>query len=44
MLSILFYKAINTIFSEVSVPAIIILFVAILISAFNIYARSLSFY
>ena len=37
MLSSLFYKVIDAIFSGVSVPAIIILSIAILISTFNIY-------
>ena len=41
MLSLLFYKVINAIFSRVSIPAIIILSVAMLISTFNIY-KSLS--
>ena len=41
MLSLLFYKAIDIIFSEVSIPAIIMLSIAILISAFNAY-KSLS--
>ena len=41
MLSLLSYKAINTILSGVSIPAIIILSVAVLISTFNIY-KSLS--
>ena len=41
MLSLLFYKAIDAIFSGVSVPAIIILFITILISAFIAY-KSLS--
>ena len=44
MLSLLFYKVIDTIFSGVSVPAIIILFIAILISAFNIYIKILSLF
>ena len=43
MLSLLFYKAINIIFSGVSIPTIIILSVAVLISAFNAY-KSLSFF
>ena len=42
MLSFLFYKAINTIFNRVSVPAIIILSITMLISAFNVY-KSLFF-
>ena len=42
MLSLLSYKVIDIIFSEVFVPTIIILSVAILISAFNMY-KSLSF-
>ena len=42
MLSLLFYKAIDIIFSGVFIPpTIIILFVAVLISTFNIY-KSLS--
>ena len=44
MLSLLFHKVINTVFSGVSVPAIIILSIAILISAFNIYVSLSSFY
>ena len=42
MLSLLFYKVIDTVFSGVSVPAIIILFIVVSISAFNAY-KSLSF-
>ena len=42
MLSLLSYKVINIIFSGVSIPAIIILFVAVLISASNMY-KSLFF-
>ena len=42
MLSLLSYKVINTVFSEVFVPAIVILSVAVLISTFNAYIRSLS--
>ena len=42
MLSLLSYKAIDIIFSGVSVPAIIILSVAVLISVFNIYKSSSS--
>ena len=41
MLSLLFYKAINIIFSKVFIPAIIILSVAILISISIMY-KSLS--
>ena len=41
MLSFLAYKVIDIIFSGVSIPAIIILFIAVLISASNIY-KSLS--
>ena len=44
MLSLLFYKVIDTVFSRVSVPAIIILSIAVLISTFNIYKSSSSFY
>ena len=43
MLSLLFYKVIDIIFSKASIPAIIILFITVLISAFNIY-KSLSFF
>ena len=43
MLSLLSNKAINTVFNKVFIPAIIILSVAVLISAFNIYV-SLSFF
>ena len=42
MLSLLSYKVINTVFSGVSIPAIIMLSVAVLISVFNVY-ESLSF-
>ena len=41
MLSLSSYKVINTIFSKVSVPAIVILSVTVLISTSNIY-KSLS--
>ena len=44
MLSLLSYKVIDTISSRVFVPAIIILSVAVLISVFNIYKSSSSFY
>ena len=44
MLSLLSYKITDIIFSGVSVPTIIILFIAVSISTFNIYVRSLSFY
>ena len=37
MLFLLSREAINAIFSEVSVPATIILFIAVLVSTFNIY-------
>ena len=43
MLSLLSYKAMDVIFSKISIPAIVILFVAVLISTFNIY-KSLSFF
>ena len=39
MLSFLSREAINTVFNRVFVPAIIILFIAMLISAFNIYIK-----
>ena len=42
MLSSLSYKAINTVFSEVSVPTTIILTNIMSVSIFNIYMRSLS--
>ena len=42
MLSLLSYKVKITVFSKVSIPTIIILFIAILISTFNIYVRSSS--
>ena len=42
MLFLLFYKVIDAVFSRVSIPAIVILSVAVSISAFNIYERSLS--
>ena len=41
MLSLLFYKVINTVFNKISVPAIIILFITILISTSVVY-KSLS--
>ena len=44
MLSLLFYKVIDIIFSKVFIPAIVILSIIILVSAFNIYIRSLSSY
>ena len=45
MLSLLFYKAIDTVFSGVSIPAIIILLIAVLIFVFNIYVCfSISYY
>ena len=40
MLSLSFYKVINIIFSGISIPAIIILSVAVLIFTFNIYKSS----
>ena len=44
MLSLLSYKVINIIFSRVSIPAIIILSITVLISAFNIYKSLFFFY
>ena len=44
MLSLLFYKAIDTVFSKVFMPAIVILSVVVSISALNIYKSSSSFY
>ena len=44
MLSSLSHEVINAIFSGVSVPATIILFIAVLVSAFNAYIRFLSFF
>ena len=44
MLPLLFYKAINIIFSKISIPTIIILFIAVLISVFNIYISLFSAY
>ena len=44
MLSLLSCKAIDTIFSGVFVPAIVILSVAVLIFTFNIYKSSSSSY
>ena len=44
MLSLLSYKAIDIIFSKVSIPAIVILSVAILIFAFIIYESLFFFY
>ena len=42
MLFSLFHKVIDAIFSGVSIPAIVMLSIAVLISAFNAYIRSLS--
>ena len=42
MLSLLFYKVIDTVFNKVFIPIIVMLSVAVLISAFNTY-KSLSF-
>ena len=44
MLSLLFYKVIDTVFNGVFIPAIIMLSVAMLISTFNIYKSSSSSY
>ena len=44
MLSLLFYKAINIIFNGVSIPAIIMLSVAVSISVSNAYESLFSFY
>ena len=44
MLSLLFYKVINTIFSGVSVLTIIILSIAVLISTSIVYKSLSSFY
>ena len=44
MLSLSSYKAINTVFNEVFVPAIVILSIAMLISTFNAYKSLSSFY
>ena len=45
MLSLLSYKTINIIFNRVSIPATVILFIAILVSAFNAYISfSISYY
>ena len=44
MLSLLFYKAIDTVFSGVSIPAIVILSVAVSISTSNIYVSLFSSY
>ena len=44
MLSLLSYKAMDTVFSGVSVPAIIILFVAVSISISDAYESLFSFY
>ena len=44
MLSLLFYKAIDTVFSKVFIPAIIMLSIAILIAIFNVYKSLSSFY
>ena len=44
MLSLSSYKVINIIFSEVFMPAIVILSIAVSISAFNIYISSSPFY
>ena len=44
MLSLLSCKAIDTVFSGVSISAIITLFITVLISAFNIYKSLFFFY
>ena len=44
MLSLLSYKVIDTVFNKVFIPAIIILFMAVLISIFIIYKSLSSFY
>ena len=44
MLSLLSREVINTLLSRVSVPAIIILFIAVSISAFNAYVSLFFFY
>ena len=44
MLSLLSYKAMDIIFSKVSIPAIVILSIAVLISTSNIYKNSSSSY
>ena len=44
MLSLLSCKAIDTVFSGVFIPAIVILSVAVLISTSNMYKSSSSFY
>ena len=44
MLSLLSYKAIDTVSSKVSISTIIILFIAVLISTFNAYKSLSSFY
>ena len=44
MLFLLFYKAIDTIFSGVFILIIVILSVVVLISAFNVYKSLSSFY
>ena len=44
MLSLLSYKVMDFVFNGVSIPAIFMLFIAILISAFNIYKSLFSSY
>ena len=45
MLSLSSYKAINVIFSRASIPTTIILFIAVLVPAFNTYISSfISYY
>ena len=44
MLSLLSYKVIDTVFSKVFIPTIVILFIAVLIPAFDIYKSLSSFY
>ena len=44
MLPSLSREAINTVFSKVSIPAIVILSIAVSISTFNAYVSSASFY
>ena len=44
MLSLLSYKVMDVIFNGVFIPAIVILFITLLISTFNIYKSLSSFY
>ena len=44
MLSLLFYEAMDAIFSRVLIPVTVILFIAVLVSASDVFASSFSSY